>query len=295
MCSIREPGEDCDSFLIRLQCGHTNSHFYELSSSMRRQPTKQPRDIQHSRVPELETSEGSITPMADPLLTSRELLTSLLSILSQSVMIPTPASTTPPTSSLKLLPPSARPVLSTLHVIYPSLILPALDLLDRHLVTRVLVLDPPSASDEAAQAQLDASAATFHLVRSARQRRRGRDSNREEIAGPTYVVRTVAWNCSCAAFAFSAFTSESNHGGYVIQGKDDVISGTGLCETGWEFGGLSSDGQNEKLQGGKGSAGVPCCKHLLACVLAERWGVLGQHVDERHVSKEEGGGFIAGV
>lgn len=52
----------------------------------------------------------------------------------------------------------------------------------------------------------------------------------------------------------------------------------------WEFGGMSRDG----VDGG----GVPCCKHLLACVLAERWeGWLGGFVKERKVGTEEMAGL----
>lgn len=54
----------------------------------------------------------------------------------------------------------------------------------------------------------------------------------------------------------------------------------------WEFGGLSADGRD-------GAGGVPCCKHLLACVLAERWdAVLGAYVEERLVTREESAGLV---
>jgi hypothetical protein len=76
----------------------------------------------------------------------------------------------------------------------------------------------------------------------------------------------------------------------------------------WEFGGLSADGRVAEDIGpgdemstasrfnagtGGGGGGVSCCKHLLACVLAERWNdVLGGYVDERLVGREEGAGLI---
>ena len=56
------------------------------------------------------------------------------------------------------------------------------------------------------------------------------------------------------------------------------------------FGGVS--------QNGLAGAGedVPCCKHLLACLLAERWQtVLGSYTEEREVSKEELAGVVAGL
>ena len=45
--------------------------------------------------------------------------------------------------------------------------------------------------------------------------------------------------------------------------------------------------------GGGGAAGVPACKHLLACALAERLGLLGAYVGERRAGREEGAGLVA--
>jgi hypothetical protein len=50
----------------------------------------------------------------------------------------------------------------------------------------------------------------------------------------------------------------------------------------WEFGGSSFDGREGE--------GVPVCKHLVACLLGERWDLLGGYVREREVSREEMGG-----
>ena len=172
-------------------------------------------------------SDASILPAP------RALLTSLINTLTS---LPAAAQGTQPaksasrhvqgqdaTNPLTLLPPNSRTLVTTLHVIYPSLLLPALDLLDRGLVTRVLVLDnstpasvqsPPvvsSAEAEIEQARRDARAASFHLVRSAQQQpaRRGRrppPALLEDVGrGPTYLVCTQAWRCDCAAFAFGAF------------------------------------------------------------------------------------------
>jgi hypothetical protein len=56
-------------------------------------------------------------------------------------------------------------------------------------------------------------------------------------------------------------------------------------ETEWEFGGLSLDG----VEGAEG--GVPVCKHLLACLLGERWGILAGYVKEKVVNREEMAGL----
>lgn len=59
----------------------------------------------------------------------------------------------------------------------------------------------------------------------------------------------------------------------------------------WSFGGMSLDG----LAAGAGE-GVPVCKHLLACLLADRWSVaLGRYVVERRVGREEMAGIVADV
>lgn len=204
-----------------------------------------------------------------------------------------------PTNPLASLPSSSRTLLTTLHVIYPSLLLPALDLLDRGLVTRILVQSPPDTQsiDEAEQARQDAKLSTFHLVRSAQQpARRGRKPGTDDGGGgPTYVVRTQAWNCDCAAFAFNAFPVESSPMTYQVDSAEDDSDDTAGQGVGrWEFGALSLDGR-EREDGGVGP-GTPCCKHLLASVLAERWGdVLGKYVQERRVSREEAAGLIGSL
>lgn len=108
-----------------------------------------------------------------PLPTPRALLTSLLHALSTAP--PNPSSTTT-TNPLKSLTRTHKPLLTTLHALFPGILLPALDLLDRHLITHI-TSSPTSTS--------------LYLVRS--------------TSGLTYAVRLRAWNCSCAAFAFAAF------------------------------------------------------------------------------------------
>jgi len=61
---------------------------------------------------------------------------------------------------------------------------------------------------------------------------------------------------------------------------DAVIAGEE--EEDWMVGGLSL-GQD-----------VPMCKHLLACVLAERGGMFGGYVKTKEVSVEELAGWAAG-
>ncbi|KAK8107268.1 uncharacterized protein PG998_009281 [Apiospora kogelbergensis] len=278
--------------------------------------------------------------MAEILPSPRTILTSLINTLS-SIPPAAPSAAQPalPSNPLRLLPPSqARPLLATLHTLYPNVLLPALDLLDRRLVARIIPVTStaPDVTPVDAEAVSGATSerdmgkqgepSLFYLVRSAQQpSRRGRRAvealNEGGGTGPTYIVQTRAWNCSCAAFAFSAFPIESATPAYRISpsapapassscrnaataaGRHEV-AGDEIQEDDdhgtWGFGGMSRDGLGSG-RGNEGSptvgnGGVPCCKHLLACILAERWtDVLGAYVTERQASKEEAAGLIAGI
>jgi hypothetical protein len=109
-----------------------------------------------------------------------------------------------------------------------------------------------------------------------------------------YTVRLVAWNCSCAAFAFAAFPGRLSSASALEMwdGDVDYVRGNGVegedseeqQEGEWEFGGRSTDGED--------GGAVPCCKHLLACVLAEKWEAwLGGFMDVRTVGREEMAGL----
>jgi hypothetical protein len=164
------------------------------------------------------------------------------------------------------------------------MLLQSLDLLDRGLVTRII---QASTSPQAHVRLLDGKSEEkgrkneLFMVRSSQQPSRFKDHG--VAKGQIYTVRLQAWNCSCAAFAFSSFPASA------FQARvGEGFEGDGKEERDWEFGGFSFDGKGE--EGGN----VPVCKHLLACVLAERWGdVLGGYVKERVVGREEMGGLGA--
>lgn len=130
---------------------------------------------------------------------------------------------------------------------------------------------------------------------------RARRSRYAAVAGEkSYEVRLRAWNCSCAAFAFAAFGA-GGQGGVVGRGEgegdddaaevgadgEEVGDGGGEGEE-WVFGGLAA-----RWGTGGGELG-PVCKHLLACVVGERCGLLGGFVVERGVGMGEGAGLGAG-
>lgn len=255
----------------------------------------------------------------------------------------------PPTNPLRLIDTRHRPLFTTLHVLFPSLLLPALDLLDRGLVARLVSPGEAATSVPAGGTHLahqeegshgtqqedgggsqvrDSTAAaappplqpSVYLVRSAQKPTRrpygvGGDAPGTTAAPATttsssqrtYVVHTTVWNCTCAAFAFSAFPSLAGAPTLLGQGQsgpEDPMSAITIMDDGddaeegeegegggpWQFGGVSFDGCT-------GEGGVPpCCKHLLACVLAERWGCgLGRYVARREVERDEMAGVFADI
>lgn len=214
-------------------------------------------------------------------------------------------------------PPSHRTLLTTLHVLFPNLLLPALDLLDHSLVTRVIpeenISRPgPNLKDDGKTSASEARSSTptsdsleeepnpraetaFYLVRSAASVHPRRNVHRRPHPAVTapYLVRLDAWNCSCASFAFDAFPASAPAADETlpatwcdIEGAGDVAAAPAAS---WSFGGMTLD-----RAGGGGADDVPCCKHLLACLLAERCGdVVGRYVVERRVGKEEMAGLVA--
>ncbi|KAI8306720.1 hypothetical protein K4K61_004198 [Colletotrichum sp. SAR11_59] len=257
--------------------------------------------------------------------TPRAVLTSLINTLTASPLTPL---SQPGSNPFKSLPQSQRPILVTLHVLFPSLVLPALDLLDRNLVTRVVKVDalpyddeqvpdaaaaggdpaidpadqhyhhPPSSpsnsDDQDANDRDGATAvpnrdepAAFHLVRSvASTFRRNQSAAITTSTATTYLVQLDAWNCTCANFAFEAFPAgtAASESDLKVLGADAVEDEIEVSSD-WQFGGLSLDG--------KDSGGVPCCKHLLACLLAEQWcDVLGSYALEKRLDREEIAGTI---
>lgn len=82
------------------------------------------------------------------------------------------------------------------------------------------------------------------------------------------------------------------HGDGAVDSLNPPIANTDSSEDGLKWGGLilHHDSDTE----GSGSSSVPLCKHLLACVLAERWVVAGSMVGEREVGREEMGGWGGG-
>ena len=233
----------------------------------------------------------------------RRFLTDILNTLSS---LPSPGTTLPanPLASAAA-PAELKSLLLTLHALFPHELLPALDLLDRRLLTRLIPRTAAAAElagTESAPTEIgDRNAAVYYVQSAAlapsadadgaaaergfRGRGRPRRNDAELGAGSRkYEVRLRAWNCSCPAFTFAAFGGGAR----------------GAAGEGTEVGVGEGGGQGEWVWGGDGSFGglrrggeAPVCKHLLACVLVERCGVLGGFVEERVVGWDEMAGWAA--
>jgi hypothetical protein len=116
-------------------------------------------------------------------------------------------------------------------------------------------------------------------------------------------VRLKAWNCSCPAFAFAALPVDAaengnRDGGFAEDEDDDVGYGLSGNRSNATTATATHDGEDEIAWLGFGGLtrgkDVPVCKHLLACVVAERCQGFEQLVEEKEVGVEEVAGWAAG-
>jgi len=231
-----------------------------------------------------------------PLPNPRAVLTELLSQLPQATNL-----TETTSNPLKDAPSNTKNILLTFHVLYPNEFLSALDLLDRHLLTRFVVhtenLDQQEESAAEPVASVEDNNATnmevagnqqpsrnipLYFVRSAQQPRHSGAGRTYDPLASHYEVRPVAWNCSCPALAFAAFPAGIAGHTPSDDGKVDLHE-EGKLGGGQGFGGLS-----------RANGMPPACKHLLACVLAEHCDMLKGFVEQKEVSAEELAGWCAG-
>jgi hypothetical protein len=243
---------------------------------------------------------------------------------------------------------ATRKQLLSFQVVFPTEFVPALDLLDRRLVTRfhirneeqvadlktvvdvgdqqqdVHMMQGTTADSEAPSPQQQQENVhtrtnpatpkeadptdkdktnhlnnnTIYYVRSAQQQRSSRFATSYDTT-TYYQVRLRAWNCSCPAFAFSAFpatTVTTRHVGNEEEAAEVAVhtplhnnnNDDDNADNKWIFGGIS-------LVGEETTQPPPVCKHLLACVFVERCkGLFGGFVEDREVGVEEAAGWAAG-
>ena len=237
------------------------------------------------------------------LSTSRQLMASLISSISAAGLTPNDVQNLNP---LRDAPKFTQKALLTLHVTFPNELLPALDLLDRGLVTRFKLnrddatrqpkalhaglRHPPAEGDTAqndgrasvgfpALAEHGGRTTKVYYVRSGQSQPRHRAAVNHTTS---YEVRLDAWSCSCPAFAFSAFPASAP----VPSGNSDcgVIDeqANDFRAASWSFGGLTL------------GTDMSVCKHMLACLLVEHCSIFAGFVEEREISVEELAGWAAG-
>ncbi|KAH0498670.1 hypothetical protein TgHK011_005911 [Trichoderma gracile] len=195
-----------------------------------------------------------------------------------------------------------RRQLLTLHVIFPNLLLPALDLLDRGLVSRLVVgadgEEKAAATQTQAQTHAIAEAGAgagngstdehadsnniagrihMYTVQSAASVT-SRRKRHTPLRNKTYAVHLDAWNCSCGGFALDAYSH------YDTKKQDEQPFQKPTTSPLLRLGSLEVASLDD----------FPCCKHLLACLLAEKWKTSSGHDRDKYTTKEELAAIIGG-
>lgn len=232
-------------------------------------------------------AEDSLTEGHDDLrASSKQFLTAIVSALgeiSTDDLMPVSADHTEGPSKLKRLQGTAaeqaKSALLTLHILYPHELLPALDLLDRKLVTKFICERRARSAIEVFYVQ-SASAVTESRANS-----RYRRAN---MATKThYEVRLDGWNCSCGAFSQRVLKLLMRRSGAAKQVVAKTVAAIG-----------ADNALGPVLFGGAATqrnATVPTCKHILAAVIGTLApNLFGEGIKTRIVSKAELAAWSAG-
>ncbi|KAG6126808.1 hypothetical protein E4U35_007704 [Claviceps purpurea] len=188
-----------------------------------------------------------------------------------------------------------RSLLLTLHVLFPSIVLPALELVDSQLVARLQleedmfncepgpclmntsegrVREYSQVEDESSvfgQSSFSAYAVQPSSLSAAIQLP---EPLRINAVSDVNIVHLAAWNCSCDDF----------HGSKVYHRTVDE-----------RWGAHASNAYSSGLDGKPGASGeeMACCKHLLACLVVEI--LTGSQTNSSVVSKPEIATVISGL
>lgn len=183
-----------------------------------------------------------------------------------------------------------KPLILTLHCLFPNELLFALDLLDRKLVKRLVVQGQPRQECAAATAVTDNGDDDEVFFVLCPPGRRQSAVAATAAAAPAQEVRLRAWNCTCASFTLAAFANPLQH-----HGADLHTSGDASALPGYPFGGSIITPPRPPTTT---TTPPPVCKHLLACILAARCPALFGSADgsdfRQAVSAAELAGWCAG-
>lgn len=184
-----------------------------------------------------------------------------------------------------VLPQDVKPLMLTLHCLFPNELLLALDILDRGLVRLLVQRDAPKRTESSPTP--DPSGVVFFVISaSAAPSTPARKSALTRDGQTGYEVRLRAWNCTCPAFTLAGFRDLDPQDDN--DDADNVPAADG--RTCYPYGGC--------LPGQSTRTSPPICKHLLACLLMVRCpGALGataEEADPMPVSADELAGWCAG-
>jgi hypothetical protein len=260
------------------------------------------------------------------LPTSRQFVTRLLDSLPSSS-----SNTDAAANPLSAVPESAKNQLLSLQVLFPNEFLPALDLLDRGLVTRLRIHDGAEGAAHAEEegrvgAEQDTNNSAAHgddtmadIIRppaneSIQETIDDQAMTDANLQGPeptpskdcTYYVRSAQQRSSRYSTSYDTTTSYEVRlrawncscpafafAAFPAVHPEPAISTYSPNDTAME--GLQDDGAWSFGGVSLGNAIPPVCKHLLACVLVEKCsGLFGSFVEEKMVSVEEAAGWAAG-
>ena len=172
----------------------------------------------------------------------------------------------------------SKSALLTLHFLFPHELLPALDLLDRQLVTQLII---PGNVGGLLQNEV------YYVQSASATASRPFKTSRHQFTTPTsYEVRLAAWNCMCPAFAYSAFGKSLDTDLDLEEPASDQV---------YEH----QNGEHSRARLGgvltRLDAGVPICKHILAAFLGSGAPALfGTSVRVKEVDGIEVAGWAGG-
>lgn len=187
-----------------------------------------------------------------------------------------------------------KPLMLTLHCIFPNELLLALDILDRRLMRRLTREDKHTNSRKSPEEDplTTPGDEVFYVISTSSDHPHPQSQSLDQKG---YEVRLQAWNCTCSAFTIAAFRdpapellSDDEHD-LMVCDSADYPSGS-ASRPPYVFGG--------SLVRGPTRSSPPVCKHLLACLLGVRCpGLLGPAGEDGNrvpVRVEELAGLCAG-
>lgn len=238
---------------------------------------------------------------AEPLPNHRLILSSLVASIAESAQ----TSHGPLDRASQQLPreepmQELRNLMLTLHVLFPNLVLPALDLIDRRLIDRFQAVATELDARDRNQVGTSGSSSDQGVEQHSSPEANETSALRHE-AGPVYIVRPftstslrlatsesrrtskahvvqlAVWNCSCTSFAVDKYCSR------ILPNASFSGLGTGSP---WASGWPPEDVPSSAAFIDCGN--LPCCRHLLACLLAEKCRHLfGDAITDGMISKYE--------